>query len=74
MWVELEVKPLLKCNFPYVCENSLMKIRGNLLWASPLWTPVLWCKQLNDAIPMGKECMTLLSGCEVFLKEVKLKL
>lgn len=21
MWVELEVHPVLKCNFPYICED-----------------------------------------------------
>lgn len=75
MWVELEMQPDLKCNFPYVCEDILTKIRRNLL-GSQLYGLLCFIgyKYLNEAFPMGKAYITLLSGVRSFLKRVKNKL
>lgn len=75
MWVELEAQPVLKCNFPYIREDILMKIRRNLLLASPLWNPVLYRVQALQLSHSHREGMyDPALRCEVFSKEVKLKL
>lgn len=75
MGVQLEKQPDLKCNFPYVCEDILMKIRRNLLWVSPLWTPVLYRVQvLKRSLARGEGMDNPALRREVFLKRVKNKL
>lgn len=70
MWVELETQPDLKCNFPYVCEDILTKIRRNLLWVSALWTPVLYRVQvLKWSLSHGEGIYNTALRCEVFPKK-----